>query len=597
MSIHILPTQLANQIAAGEVVERPASVVKELVENSIDAQAHHIEVTIERGGHKQIQVRDDGVGVSEDELTLALSRHATSKLANQDDLEHIMTLGFRGEALASISSVSRLTLTSRPKSQENAWQAQAHGRDMAVDVTPAAHPIGTTVQVVDLFFNTPARRKFLRSEKTEFNHIDELLKRLALSHYEVSFKLIHNGKLLRHYRSGTTFEHYSKRVATVMGKPFIEQACSLDNQHQNMRLWGWLGSPDSAQTSHNLQYFYVNGRIVRDKLILHAIRQSFSTFVDESQISPAFVLYLELPADQVDVNVHPTKHEVRFHQARLIHDYIQRILTDVLQTHTDPSHMQVHEAPYHEYTSAGAEDESSLAKTQQSDPATSSSYQPRALNFNRASMPSQGQIKAQQQLMQSSRAGSVNGEDDLAPAGASLRPLQLIAQRYLLLGDQTRRLTLMDLATTWQETATIQFIDQWDPQLVSAPLLLPQKVSLSKEQYAWAQAHRELLTQLGFQVRADHGRLTVLSTPTSLRRAALQSLIEMLVDKLMALADVQLVEAKCCCTILAEMGAINLQFNWSAALGLYQQALAETGQISEEFLIDIDEQQLLRATL
>ncbi len=192
MSIEILPARLANQIAAGEVVERPASVVKELVENSLDAGATRIQIDIERGGHKLIRIRDNGSGINKDELTLALSRHATSKLKSLDDLENICSLGFRGEALASISSVSRLTLSSKPKQQEAAWQAFAEGRDMAVQIKPTAHPDGTTIEVKDLFFNTPARRKFLRTEKTEFSHIDELIKRIALSRFDVSITLTHN---------------------------------------------------------------------------------------------------------------------------------------------------------------------------------------------------------------------------------------------------------------------------------------------------------------------------------------------------------------------------------------------------------------------
>ena len=225
MTIEILPARLANQIAAGEVVERPASVIKELVENSLDADATAIHIEVDKGGVKRIRISDNGIGIVKDELTLALSRHATSKIKSLNDLEAIHSLGFRGEALASISSVARLTLTSKPKNQDTAWQANAEGRDMAVTITPAAHPDGTTIEVLDLFFNTPARRKFLRTDKTEFNHIDEVIRRIALARFDVTFTLTHNGKIIRQYRAATNKAQNAKRVAMVCGQKFIEHSC------------------------------------------------------------------------------------------------------------------------------------------------------------------------------------------------------------------------------------------------------------------------------------------------------------------------------------------------------------------------------------
>ncbi|SFC53689.1 DNA mismatch repair endonuclease MutL [Pseudoalteromonas denitrificans] len=318
MSIEILPARLANQIAAGEVVERPASVVKELVENSLDAGATRIQIDIERGGHKLIRIRDNGSGISKDELALALSRHATSKLKTLDDLECINSLGFRGEALASISSVSRLTLSSKPQLQSEAWQAYAEGRDMEVKIKPTAHPDGTTIEVVDLFFNTPARRKFLRTEKTEFNHIDELIKRIALSRFDVGITLKHNGKVVRQYRAQSTTEQGIKRVAQVAGRSFLEHALYLESGDEQLKMFGWALP---VGMNKDPQYTYVNGRMMRDKLILHAIRQAFEEMQPDHEV-PAFVFYLEIDPLQVDVNVHPAKHEVRFHQARLIHDFI-----------------------------------------------------------------------------------------------------------------------------------------------------------------------------------------------------------------------------------------------------------------------------------
>jgi DNA mismatch repair protein MutL len=326
MSIEILPARLANQIAAGEVVERPASVVKELVENSLDAGATRIQIDIERGGHKLIRIRDNGAGIAKDELTLALSRHATSKLKSLDDLENICSLGFRGEALASISSVSRLTLSSKPKEQEAAWQASAQGRDMQVQVKPVAHPDGTTIEVKDLFFNTPARRKFLRTEKTEFSHIDELIKRIALSRFDVSITLTHNDKVVRQYRAKTEPSQAITRVAQVAGKAFAEQGLHIQSGESGLQLHGWVLPVGSANTT---QYTYVNNRMMRDKLILHAIRQAFEE-VSGAQELPGFVIYIDIDPRQVDVNVHPAKHEVRFHQGRLIHDFILQAIKQVV---------------------------------------------------------------------------------------------------------------------------------------------------------------------------------------------------------------------------------------------------------------------------
>ncbi|KHT64843.1 DNA mismatch repair protein MutL [Photobacterium gaetbulicola] len=329
MPIQILPARLANQIAAGEVVERPASVVKELVENSLDAGATRIDIDIDKGGSRTIRIRDNGKGIPKDELGLALSRHATSKIATLDDLEAIASLGFRGEALASISSVSRLTLTSRTAEQEEAWAAYAEGRDMDVQLKPAAHPVGTTLEVLDLFFNTPARRKFLRTEKTEFGHIDELLKRIALSRMDVTINLRHNGKVVRQYRAANTQVQKERRLAAVCGLAFLDHALAVELSHGDLKLGGWICSPQGARAQNDIQYCYVNGRMMKDKLINHAIRQAYESSLAPDQYA-AYVLFIDVDPHQVDVNVHPAKHEVRFHQARLVHDFICQGLQSAL---------------------------------------------------------------------------------------------------------------------------------------------------------------------------------------------------------------------------------------------------------------------------
>ncbi|AQW58320.1 DNA mismatch repair endonuclease MutL [Vibrio owensii] len=346
MTIKILPARLANQIAAGEVVERPASVVKELVENSLDSGATRIDIDIEKGGAKLIRVRDNGKGIVKDELGLALSRHATSKIHTLDDLEAIMSLGFRGEALASISSVSRLTMTSRPAAQEQAWSAYSEGRDMKVKLQPTAHPIGTSVEVLDLFFNTPARRKFLRTEKTEFAHIDELLKRIALSRFDVTINVRHNGKMIRQYRAAKNQLQIEKRIAAVCGNAFVRNMLRIELEHQGLKLHGWITTPEGARQQSDLQYCYVNGRMMRDKLINHAIRQSYETSLKPDQFA-AYVLFIELDPHQVDVNVHPAKHEVRFHQARLVHDFIYQALADALAQSSVIDKPHVNESAFH----------------------------------------------------------------------------------------------------------------------------------------------------------------------------------------------------------------------------------------------------------
>jgi len=321
--IRILDPRLANQIAAGEVVERPASVVKEIVENAIDAGGRRIEIELEAGGSRLIRVRDDGSGIDEGDLPLALSRHATSKIASLEDLEDVASLGFRGEALASISAVSRLELISNAADDPSGgWRVVAEGRQMEPRVTPAPHPRGTSVLVRDLFFNTPARRKFLRTEKTEFGHVEEAFRRLALSRFDIAWLLRHNQKVV-HQLPAVAGDQAGRerRIGALLGKRFIDEALHVDMQASGLRLWGWVGLPTHSRAQADQQYFFVNGRTVRDRLVAHAIRQAYRDVLFHGR-HPVFVLYLELDPRVVDVNVHPTKHEVRFRDGRLVHDFL-----------------------------------------------------------------------------------------------------------------------------------------------------------------------------------------------------------------------------------------------------------------------------------
>ncbi|MRX27571.1 DNA mismatch repair endonuclease MutL [Kangiella sp. HZ709] len=366
MTIQKLSPLIANQIAAGEVVERPSSVVKELLENSIDAGSNRIQIDLERGGVRLIRITDNGHGIPRNELNLALARHATSKILEAKDLEAISTLGFRGEALASISSVSKLTLSSKPESQDIGWSAYTEGQQMEVKLLPHSLPFGSIVEVKDLFFNTPARQKFLKAERTEYIHVEDVVKKIALANANVAITLKHNGKVTKRIPAANSSEQIKQRVGAIVGRPFIQKALVLDTQLEDIKLSGWLGPVDYHQSSSLSQYFFVNGRPVRDRTINHAVRQAYQDWLPTGR-SPAFVLFLELPADKLDINVHPTKHEVRFIEGRRVHDYIIKaintrledfaaadsfdvIAQPIAQSQAEPeNHASIHDAIYSSY--------------------------------------------------------------------------------------------------------------------------------------------------------------------------------------------------------------------------------------------------------
>lgn len=329
MPIRALPPQLVNQIAAGEVVERPASVVKELLENSLDAGARQVVIEVEAGGVKLIRIRDDGGGISREELPLAVARHATSKIASLDDLEQVATLGFRGEALPSIGSVAQLSITSRTAQTDQAWRIDGDGHGRFNEPVPAAHPPGTSVEVRELFFNTPARRKFLRTEKTEFGHVDTVVRRLGLGCFATALRLVNNGKTVLSLPAGEERAAMERRVAAVCGEEFLPHARFIEHSAAGLRLWGWVAAPTFSRSQSDLQFFYVNRRMVRDKLVSHAVRQAFADVMFHGR-HPAYVLFLELDPARVDVNAHPAKHEVRFRDSRLVHDFLFRTLHEVL---------------------------------------------------------------------------------------------------------------------------------------------------------------------------------------------------------------------------------------------------------------------------
>ncbi len=546
MPIQVLPPQLANQIAAGEVVERPASVVKELVENSLDAGATRIDIDIERGGAKLIRIRDNGCGIKKEELALALARHATSKIASLDDLEAIISLGFRGEALASISSVSRLTLTSRTAEQPEAWQAYAEGRDMDVTVKPAAHPVGTTLEVLDLFYNTPARRKFMRTEKTEFGHIDEIIRRIALARFDVTINLSHNGKMMRQYRAVAQGGQKERRLGAICGTPFLEQALAIEWQHGDLTLRGWVADPKASSAAFaEIQYCYVNGRMMRDRLINHAIRQACEDKLGAGE-QPAFVLYLEIDPHQVDVNVHPAKHEVRFHQSRLVHDFIYQGVLSVLQQQADPTLPLTDVAPAPRPI---PENRVAAGKNQFAEPAVarepaaprfaSSGSAPRAsgASYPHAQPGYQKQAGAVYRTLLDTPAPAHKTEDS-APAAPTLaghsqsfgRVLTIIAPDMALLEREGKLLLLaLSVAERWLKQA------QLTPGVNAAcaqPLLIPVRLKISPEETGVLRRVQTQLAEMGIEIVLDAQHVTIRAVPLPLRQQNLQNLIPELIGYL-----------------------------------------------------------------
>ncbi|QDF66069.1 DNA mismatch repair endonuclease MutL [Shewanella sp. SNU WT4] len=558
-SIQILPPQLANQIAAGEVVERPASVVKELVENCLDAGATKIEIEIEKGGSKLIKIRDNGAGIAKDQLALALARHATSKVSSLDDLEAIMSFGFRGEALASISSVSRLTLTSKTAEQSEAWQAYAEGSEMAVRVIPAAHPNGTTIEVKDIFFNTPARRRFLKSDKTEFTHIDEWLKRIALARPDIHFVLSHNGKPVRQLRPAMTDSQYIQRLSQIGGKAFAESAIGINCQHDGMTLAGYVQSPAIALVDPDLHYFYVNGRLVRDRLVNHAIKQAFASYVDA--VLPGFVLMLSIEPQQVDVNVHPAKHEVRFHQARYVHDFILQALTSALSQFAEQKlpldnastlvNVFEHTSPRGGgYDAAGADasldassdtkddsciDDSSssygapLTGTYSSSQGSQSSYSSPSAGSGASysgrvaesrhygSAPvSKGAARSYGQLLQTPMAGSA--------ANVSVTMPPVLDNKYWVMTVGTH-LQLLSIDIVRQQWLQQQILARLATGLIAQPLLMPIALNADKDWQQLINDNDGLLRQLGFELIIRHQQLIIRKVPPYLKASQLERIV------------------------------------------------------------------------
>lgn len=516
--IQQLPSRLIDQIAAGEVVERPASVVKELVENSLDAGARRIEVDIRQGGIKRIRVRDDGCGIARDELALALSRHATSKIATLSDLDGIVTLGFRGEALPSIASVSRLTVTSRAAGEEQGWRLSGGDAEPA----PAAHPVGTTVDVVDLFYNVPARRKFLKTEKTEFHHIEQLMRRLALARFDVALSLSHNGRERFALRAAGERAAREARLAALLGTVFVENSLWLEHAAAGLALKGWAGLPTFSRAQADLQHFYVNGRLVRDRLVSHAVRQAYDDVLYHGR-QPAYVLYLEIDPRLVDVNVHPTKHEVRFRDSRLVHDFIRRTLQQVIADlrPADQVARPVVDQPAAKAPPPGSGGASDRGW---------SHFQPSALALGEPPAPAyRAGFQWQAPLVEEEKGGG-HEKEQAPPLGYALAQLHGV---YILAQNEAG-LVLVDMHAAHERITYERLKTAYHNQGVrSQPLLVPLPVKVSPAEAELAEAHQSVIAGLGLEVgRLDSETLVVRSIPALLQGADVEQLLRDLLSEL-----------------------------------------------------------------
>lgn len=500
--VQAMPVQLVNQIAAGEVVERPASVVKELLENSLDAGATKISIDVEQGGTKLIRITDNGHGIHKDDLVLSLSPHATSKIRSIDDLEVVTSLGFRGEALPSIASVSHLQLTSSWQGSEEAWQVTMDN-SKASDIAPAARTQGTTIEVRDLFFNVPARRKFLRTEKTEFSHLDDVIKRIALSRFDVDISLRHNQRVVKALRAAGNRLEQEKRVAEICGPAFIEQAIHMNFEYEGLRIWGWVAQPTFSRSQADMQYFYVNGRVVKDRLVTHAIRQAYADVLFHGR-HPAYVLFFTCDPVMVDVNAHPGKHEVRFRQGRQIHDFLFRAI------HKSLAEVTTSDTVSHEYRhftsptdgtdvsntgSHGSHGSSDAAQQSMSQPSQSS--MPFAVAEQRRAYSDFANNNHAVLSDNTANQMSAENADDMPPLGFARAQLHGI----YILAENAQGMVMVDMHAAHERITYERLKTSHQSEGIrSQPLLVPITIAVSKKEAQLVEDQPTLFSQLGFEV-------------------------------------------------------------------------------------------------
>ena len=501
MPIQQLPDHLINQIAAGEVVERPSSVVKELVENSLDAGAQTVQIDIVAGGQKLIRIRDDGSGINKHEISLALSRHATSKISSLDDLEAVASLGFRGEALPSIASVARLSLCSRTLDQDSAWLVEANGGQLS-DAAPAAHPVGTTVEVHDLFYNTPARRRFLRTERTEFGHIEKWVRRLALSRPEISFTLTHNQRTVLHTPAAKSADEQRKRIARICGDAFADQCVPLEREVEGIALSGWIGLPTFNRSQPDMQYWFVNGRSVTDKTLAHAVRHAYRDVLFHGRF-PAYVLNLTMDPAGVDANAHPAKHEVRFRDGRRVHGVVSQTVGTALKDMRPGGHNvapipMTRESVFHQGS-----------MPLQSRPSPNAVRESLATYRSMATAPS--------------LADMPENATEVPPLGFAVAQL---AGVYIL-AENKDGLVIVDMHAAHERITYEKLKKSFDDRkLVRQPLLVPESMSVAESEANLIEQSGDLLAELGLVVdRNGPCSIMVREVPALLKDSDVESLI------------------------------------------------------------------------
>jgi DNA mismatch repair protein MutL len=519
LSIQLLPDTLINQIAAGEVIERPASVVKELVENALDARAGRIDVELERGGCTLIRVRDDGVGIEPQEMSLALARHATSKIASLEDLASVATLGFRGEALPSIASIARVSLVSRAAQQPHAWSLDVQDGN-AADVSgrvpaPASHPPGTCIEVRDLFFNVPARRKFLRSEATEYQHTVRMLERLALSRFDVAFSLLHNGKTIWTLPTAATAAERLQRIAKLCGDEFAAHVMEVHYDADDLKLSGWLALPTFSRSQSDLQFSFLNGRFVRDKLLAGAVRLAYQDTMFHGRFC-AYLLYLEMDPTQVDVNAHPQKLEVRFRDSRRIHEFVFRTLERALAD-TRP-HAESAGSGHSAWLIGGsnartAQRNSPDAISRQAHLHLPSAPHPKALDAYRAFLAPAAAVAG---TVADSAADGENvpeGEALAAPLGYAVAQLHGV----YILAQSVTGVVLVDMHAAHERIVYESMKKLLAGQTAQQLLLIPETLKVTPAQADVAENHAAEFAQLGFALeRLAPDRLALRAVPTLL---------------------------------------------------------------------------------
>jgi len=508
-----LDTRLANQIAAGEVVERPASVVKELLENSIDAGAQVIQIDIENAGMQQIKIRDDGHGIHPDDLMLAVAPHATSKVYSLNELEEIRSLGFRGEALASIASVSRFRLTSLAENQTEALTVECQGKDMMPVCSPASHPLGTTVEVQDLFYNIPARRKFLKSEATEREHIDRVIRRIALRHFDVAFHYRYQGKSILRLPSAVTEQQREQRILQLCSAAFIENCVFLDVEASGLRLWGWLSQKNYSISHNEQQYFFVNGRIVKDKLLTHALKQAYHNHIPEGRF-PVFILNLDVDPKFVDVNVHPTKHEVRFRDSRYVHDFLSTHIMKALHSSADANHGAL-ESPTPHYA-APSKENYSTAVPKISEPKEACSSAP----LNTVILP------------------VIPEKNKLSEVPAQL--IGFLFKRYFLVEYQSET-WILDVYSVNKVATEARLKLAFAKEGISRrPLLWPEDISFNAENINFINHSLEILQQFGWILTpAGIDSMLIREVPEGLANDEISKLLRKILETLLAVKDTE----------------------------------------------------------